>query len=144
MTYLLYPHLFYTSILILLFSGCSKQPLNNKIEQTKNFNLIAQQAKFVDLPTPINSMPLSHELSDKNSDSFYAYSIVEEQENLAKFYDIEMEKFGWNKITQFMNNETLLIYEKPNLFAYISIRPLKNKINQLNVFIAQAIKETII
>ncbi len=110
-------------IFLLIFFGCSK----NKITE-RSFRSFQQEAKFADIPVPLDIEPLNCGISANS----YAFQTSINLSEFLKFFIQEMEIFGWDKKYHISTFEELLIFEKPNKIAVISIR---TKSKKLNIFV---------
>ncbi len=115
--------LFLGFFIFLFIFGCSK----NKISE-KNFRNVQQEAKFADIPVPLDIQPLDYGITPNS----YAFQTSINLSEFLKFFIEEMEIFGWDKQCQISTFEELLIFEKPNKIAVISIR---SKSKKLHVFV---------
>lgn len=111
--------------LLLITPACNKQ------KKIINFEQKHQGVRLIDIPIPLGVKFLDNYFFDNS----YAYFTNLKQQELISFYDEEMELEGWKKLTSFFGAESLIIFEKPNKHASISIRPQKNNSNLVLIFL---------
>ena len=73
-----------------------------------------------DVPAPLNLYSIS------SSNNSLNYSINCEKAELIKFYQENLEIYGWKEIVIFDEQNTILIYEKPHKFLSILIMASKD------------------
>jgi len=89
-----------------------------------------QEAKFSDIPIPLETMPLNDYFSHQNTatDPITAgYKTTMLLDEVTTFYLQQMERTGWRKVASVTGIESLLIFEKPDRVCAVSIRPLSKK-----------------
>ncbi len=82
-----------------------------------------QEAKFSDIPSPLNAVPLTPYYQAKEGNALFAYSSVLSRDELMTFYAHEMERLGWRMAFTFSGYESMLQFEKPDRVCIVSIRP---------------------
>ncbi|MBY0109914.1 MAG: hypothetical protein K2X90_02270 [Candidatus Babeliaceae bacterium] len=85
--------------------------------------ILKNEAHLTDIPLPVQIT--AHSISGSTQDSS-ALTFVSTFElvDLIKFYEFEMERLGWKELHLFsVTSEVLLIFEKPEKFCTVSIRP---------------------
>ena len=114
--------IFFAFFLLMTLSNCGPKNLskNNKALDTWT----QQEARLYDIPILINAMP-EESPGYKEDSCQFSYSTQVTFENAIQFYTQEMERFGWNSIVSFIENEALLVFEKPSKISSISIRAKK-------------------
>lgn len=98
----------------------------DKKAQNDDYDVRQQEARLIDIPIPIHADSLGfHEqqLTDGNSDSLIlAYRVHLKQQDILSFFEIEMERFGWNMIANVQDVESLLVFVKPTKVCTVSLR----------------------
>jgi len=117
-------------LFLLFFSGCAKQKNKGNLI-AKSFDCLKQEAVFCDVAIPINTLPIK----DYISETSYAYNIANNVSDIIFLYEKEMEISGWRKLSFYLGSETLLVFEKPHKYAFISIRPHAGKSKSSDVYI---------
>ncbi len=82
-----------------------------------------QEAKFSDIPSPLNAVPLTPYYQAEEGNALFAYSSVLSVDELMRFYAHEMERLGWRMAFAFSGYESMLQFEKPGRVCIVSIRP---------------------
>ena len=85
--------------------------------------VLKNEAHLTDIPLPVQVAP--HTLSGSTADSTgLTFISTFELGDLVKFYQFEMERLGWKELHLFsVESEVLLVFEKPQKFCTVSIRP---------------------
>ncbi len=105
-----------------MFIGCSHKQFKMKKENEK-FEHQEIIAKFADLP----DVPFKAQLQDIaiNKDSHdqvqMFYTIKMPIEDVTSFYEQQMERLGWDLLSESRSKDIVLIYTKPNLVSLILI-----------------------
>ncbi len=90
------------------------------------YEIRQQEARLIDIPIPIHADSLGfHEqrLTDGNSNSLVlAYRVHLKQRDIRNFFEIEMERLGWNMIANVQDVESLQVFVKPTKVCAISLR----------------------
>ena len=98
----------------------------NKNVQNGDYDVRQQEARLIDIPIPIHADSLGiHEqqLTDGNSDSLVlAYRVHLKQPDIRSFFEIEMERLGWNMMANIQDVESLLVFVKPAKVCTVSLR----------------------
>lgn len=85
------------------------------------------QAKLTDVPVPLDAQPIIDYFDRDNVNMFrdmvLGYQVSMSLDDIATFYQAEMERNGWKYIIYSSGLERLLHFIKPNRFCSISIRP---------------------
>ena len=82
-----------------------------------------QEAKFSDIPSPLNAVPLAPYYQAEQGGALFAYSTSLSADELTTFYAHEMERLGWRMAFTFSGYESMLQFEKPDRVCIVSIRP---------------------
>jgi hypothetical protein len=154
--------------MLLMVSGCSKKPANNKAASSKkqaafsfntletNIDVLAStasaetanlelEAKLIDIPTMVGSVMLENDSDQILAEGQLMFACVasQEQSAISDFYNLEMEQLGWQRVAAIQGNEIVLLYQKPKKVCIISIRPLshRNTDYQSLIHIATSSKE---
>lgn len=98
------------------------------------------EAKYSDLPIPLNAVPIPAHCVYNPADNEQiklAYHCSDTIDSIGLFFDQMME--GWQEIGRFAGDELLIIYQRPDRWCSILIKPnnLKN-IPNLIVYMAQS------
>lgn len=111
-------------VCIVILPACYKK-LSNQV----SFHYYDQQqtlkneAHLTDIPLPVQVVPriLSGSHADSTGLTFVsAFQLTD----LVRFYQFEMERLGWKELHIFsVESEVLLVFEKPQKFCTVSIRP---------------------
>ncbi|OGB83429.1 hypothetical protein A3F66_00170 [candidate division TM6 bacterium RIFCSPHIGHO2_12_FULL_32_22] len=101
-------------VLLFLLSACTKQKLNICL-------IKESEAKLSDFVTPVNAYSI---LTSNNSLTFF---IKSNKEDLVKFYQENLEIYGWKSIVEFDTKDNILVYEKPHKYLCLIIRDTKLK-----------------
>jgi uncharacterized protein YydD (DUF2326 family) len=84
---------------------------------------------LLDIPFPLGAMPIDHEHTRvSENQQFLAYAVNQSENNLVKFFEQEMERLGWQKISVLRDFEALLIFTKPDRICSISLRDASQEI----------------
>jgi hypothetical protein len=85
--------------------------------------VLKNEAHLTDIPLPVQVTPHTLSGSTANSTGLTFVSTFE-LGDLVKFYQFEMERLGWKELHLFsVESEVLLVFEKPQKFCTVSIRP---------------------
>src|SRR3990167_9155480 len=101
-------------LLLFLFSGCTKQKSNICFVKES-------EAKLSDFVTPVNAYSI---LTSNNSLTFF---IKSNKKDLIKFYQENLEIYGWKSVVEFDDKESILVYEKPHKYLCLIVRDTKLK-----------------
>jgi hypothetical protein len=100
--------------------------LNKDFYTSNSYDIKQQEARLIDIPIPIHADSLGfHEqkLTDGTSDSLVlAYRVHLVQSEIRSFFEIEMERLGWNMIANIQEIESLLVFVKPTKVCTVSLR----------------------
>lgn len=82
------------------------------------------ETTLLDIPFPLGAMPVDpeHTQTGVSGQQFLAYTVSLSESDLVKFYEQEMERLGWQKMTVLRDFETMLIFAKPDRICSISLR----------------------
>jgi len=120
--------LFFAFLLLVFLSNCGPKNLSKNHKALDTW--IQQEARLYDIPILINAKSeKSH--GYKEGSCQFIYSVQVPFEDAVQFYTQEMERFGWNSIVTFVENEALLVFEKPSKISSVSIRANKNELSIL-------------
>lgn len=119
---------------MIVLSSCKK----NRELDMQRWNSRHLEAKLYDVPVLLNAQLVQNinNTACIDESSIISYEAAEPYENIALYYQEEMERLGWWQTATFKGSETLLNFEKPNKYCSISIRPLK-KVSRVIIFIGQ-------
>ncbi len=112
------------SSLILLLPACykkiSKQASKHYYDEQP---VLITEAHLTDIPLPVQVV--THTLSGSTHDSTgLTFVSPFKFSDIIKFYQFEMERLGWKELQLFsVSSEMLLVFEKPQKFCTVSIRP---------------------
>ena len=83
------------------------------------------EAKLMDVPFFLDMRPiLNYCCQDVHDDSCsLGYRLNSCAEDITQFYLQEMDRFGWKKTVSIRGVEHLMVFEKPDRFCVISLRP---------------------
>lgn len=110
-----------------LFQESLIKKSKNKAEDAQ---LVRQkEAKLSDIPVPINSEPLLKYFKSKTkkNEIILGYKNYMDASSVAKFYNQEMELFGWENVLFFDNIEKIMLFKKPSRFCLVSIRDINGR-----------------
>lgn len=111
-------------MIIVVLNSCG---LHNNHKQSID-DWTAQEAKNYDIPILIDARPEKVPQRFEDASCLMIYNAHTAMDESIAFYQQEMERYGWNLLTSFINHETLLIFEKPSKNCCISIRSNKDQI----------------
>ncbi len=85
--------------------------------------VLTQQAHLTDIPLPIQAEVRElHGATHTSSGLTFVSTFC--LADLVRFYELEMERLGWKELHLFsVESEVLLVFEKPERFCTVSIRP---------------------
>lgn len=127
-------------VLVLFLASCGGSKINRYAEKklrsiSTDIDVIRQQeAKLSDIPIPISSQPIPEYCVQNMSvphQVMLGYECTLGADELVKFFNQEMERYGWRYISQFSGQERLMHYEKPNRVCAISLRPIQENTHVL-------------
>jgi hypothetical protein len=102
------------------YKKLSKQPVLHYYDQQP---ALTTEAHLADIPLPIQASVhmLSGSTATTTGLTFVStFSLAD----LVKFYEFEMERLGWRQLHLFsVTSEVLLVFEKPEKFCTVSVRP---------------------
>jgi hypothetical protein len=105
----------------------NKKGADNK----KELDVREHEARLVDIPIPVQADSLGYheqQLTDGSSDSLVlAYRVHLKQSDICSFFEIEMERLGWDMLADAHNVESLLMFVKPTKVCTISLRNTDSK-----------------
>ena len=104
--------------------------IEKSTKKSEDAQLVKQkEAKLSDIPVPINSDPLlKHFKSQTNKNEIIlGYKSYMDASSISKFYNQEMEFFGWESVLFFDGIEKMMLFKKPSRFCSVSIRGIKGK-----------------
>lgn len=102
-------------VLLCMLSACYRDSMRNSISK-KPVSSTLFEARYADLPLPIGSTISSIVMPEDSSSkqAFCAYSIAKTGDYLCKFYQKEMEFWGWNLLlSSHIENKYILVFQKP-------------------------------
>lgn len=95
-------------------------------KESNDYDVRQQEARLIDIPIPIHADSLGfHEqqLTDGNADSLVlAYRVHLKQSDIRIFFEIEMERLGWDMMANVQDVESLLVFVKPTKVCTVSLR----------------------
>ncbi len=108
---------------IILLPACYKKLSNHAVHYYDQQPELSNEAHLTDIPFPIQVT--AHALSGSSPDcTGLTFISTFELRDLVKFYQFEMERLGWKELHLFsVESEVLLVFEKPQKFCTVSIRP---------------------
>ena len=142
--------------LILFFISCNKKSSNDLHKRDKHFvqdlsinDAKIKEAKYSDVPLPVGYDLIS---LVKNSDfrkktDFICYVGNLPEDDVIKYYQSNMEQFGWEILDLSNEHEGLLFCNKPRRYCVVSVRKNDNlckkysKKNSVCLFIKNKIEE---
>jgi len=83
------------------------------------------EAKLADIPVPMGSKPIKHYFESATIDAqefILGYVSDQSMDDLALFYDAQMEQVGWRQTASFFGVEQLLVFENSDRICVISLR----------------------
>ena len=92
-----------------------------------------QEAQQLDVPLPLAVEPMLNYVPQVDAlvhNSVCAYTSSDTVADLAAFYTVEMERFGWQSTSQFIGYEQLLCFGKPQRICIVSLRPYHERFNK--------------
>jgi hypothetical protein len=101
---------------LLLLAGCHKP--------VRDVFVCEREARMADVPTVLDARPIKKEITD----SVYVYASALGQQELAAWYNREMERLGWRLMAyngdpkRKNGSPTLRIFEKPSTVCAINFR----------------------
>lgn len=145
---------FSLSVLILLaLSGCGKQPRSSdharnarcarKMKSTATTNVVStrpvipvHEAKLTDIPIPLGAQPTCFFEQEDGAASFFAFHSRMSAEDLEQFYLQQMEQMGWQQSRILRGPETLILFERPERFCSVSVRPFDGALCEVVLFLS--------
>jgi hypothetical protein len=120
-----------------MFTGCNQNGLHLRTSLSAD----ELEARHYDIPILLNAIPQANKCEQKQNDTILTYTLSGDFSSAISFYQEEMERHGWRQLYNVEGHEALLGFEKPQKFATISIRPIKN---QLTIIIVISAKDSFI
>lgn len=108
---------------VLVLSSCSKKARDVSRSYYDGQQLFKAEAQLTDIPFPVQVTPriLSGSKTGAMGLTFMSHFLLSD---LVRFYQFEMERLGWKELHLFsVESEILLVFEKPQKFCTVSIRP---------------------
>lgn len=115
------------SSIVIVFAGCT-----HKKELISSASRM-QEASMSQLPLPVGGTLLP---SRSNAGSVIVYAVSADRNSLSAYYEKEMVRLGWRKVTQYRGLETLLIYENPLSIALIKIEDARSRRNSKSLILS--------
>ena len=87
---------------------------------------IEVEAKLYDIPTMVGSVPLDlpTHITLPEGQMMLAIASSYDQEMITNFYNFEMERQGWQRISCIKGFESTLVFQRPKKVCVISVRAL--------------------
>lgn len=92
---------------------------------------------MADIILPVNFFSI------KSSDSSIEYLTKIDMQELVKYYQENLEIYGWKSVVEFIKDNNVLIYEKPHKFLSIIIMPIKQDISKVIIYTQQKFSDEI-
>ena len=107
-------------------------PLQNVAEQKQHTALIKalqeQEARNPDIPIPLEANPYNYYCAQDGKQYALSYTSSNmDYDQLVAWYDLEMERLGWQQIAYIQGTEYMLMYDKPYRFCTILLQPMIRK-----------------
>ena len=105
----------YLFIFLLVFAGCHKPVRDVCVRE--------REARLADVPIVLDARPIKKEITD----SVYVYASALGQQELATWYNREMERLGWRLMAysgdskRKKGSQILRIFEKPSTVCAINL-----------------------
>ncbi|MBI2774593.1 hypothetical protein HYX58_01160 [Candidatus Dependentiae bacterium] len=116
-------------IFLFSFSSCRLQ----KAKKHDYQNIaISQEAVPYDVPLSIGARVLSKK-TFPNGLLEISYSTRDLLLRVASFYKNEMERLGWALSSEFLTNEYILIFEKPQALCHVLIKTISEHETQISI-----------
>lgn len=95
-----------------------------------------RQAALFDVPVPLEAR-LCESTSDKNDRTVFVYEIMQTLQDVLYFFEIQMERFGWQNVDKVCSGCACVIFEKPDKRCVLVITEAlpRKKIIQFTLFI---------
>lgn len=131
----------------ILFSGCSRKQQKAMIvaSSQNNTQLEESVARMTHIPDAPLGFRLQAVIPDQNNAEnvqivyYPAKGILIDSASVKKYYEIEMETFGWQQLSTFESmDELFLIFQRP---GNVSCQVMLSHENILTVMILQSIKK---
>ena len=112
-------------LLPIYFLGCKKAAEKISSKRNNHLNVQEHEARLFDIPVPVCAIS-SFQEQDYNPKNFVLiYNVDSSSDELVKFYEKQMERFGWKSLSNSHQQESNLLFEKPSKICLISIRSNK-------------------
>lgn len=108
---------------VLALSSCYKKARDISHSYYDGQEFFKAEAQLTDIPFPVQVTPriLSGSTARAVGLTFVSHFLLND---LVRFYQFEMERLGWKELHLFsVESEILLVFEKPQKFCTVSIRP---------------------
>lgn len=92
---------------------------------------------MADVVIPVNSFSI------KSSNQAIEYLTKINVQELVKYYQENLEIYGWKNVVEFIKDNNILIYEKPHKFLSIIIMPIKQDVSKVLIYIQQKFNDEI-
>ena len=138
--------------LIFIFSSCKKHEIQKEqilVIETQEYDyqkalildkIIQQEAMLVTIPIPLYDeriLPTSFDFCEKETITL-GYKSPFAVEQAIDFFMNQMERYGWKHIISFENNKSLLLFENPDSYCCIVIKPLNSYKSIIIIYIKRA------
>jgi len=109
-------------IVLVIFAGCGVKQMKIK-KENDNFQHREIIAKFSDLPdAPFQAQLKDIAINQENHDEIQMFYLIKMPLNdIAIFYEQQMERLGWDLLSESKSKDIVFIYTKPNLVSLILI-----------------------
>jgi len=118
---------------VLFFASCKNVKQRRLFSERGAMRVLVDEARLNDISIPLGvtleGVPLSVE---NNHAAVMTYTSNMSLKILSDFYHADMERLGWREVSIFsLEDETLLVYEKPHKMVLVSMRPYDSSIQVL-------------
>ena len=146
-----------TSIVsLLLFPSCARKQKVEKKQQsvaTVDFNYIDQQkeailekiiyqeAMLTNIPIPLYDkriLPDSLDFFEHDATTILGYSSSLDSSFIVDFFMNQMERYGWKHLVSFDHKDMILIFENPDSYCLIKIKPQPRQGTSFFVYIKKS------
>lgn len=96
-----------------------------KSAHDSSYSVRQQEARLIDIPIPIHADSLGFHEDQLGADKdslVLAYRVHLKQTDIRSFFEIEMERLGWNMVANVFDVESMLVFIKPSKVCTVSLR----------------------
>jgi len=131
----------------LLLSGCSHRPIKNECHENEQEQktvpleqAIEHEALFINIPLPLYDQRIAVPILENqlNTTYIFGYTSSLSQAQIAEFFMVEMERYGWEHLVSFNGKETIIEFASPSEYCTVIVYPFELCQSTFYIYIKRA------